>query len=351
MRALVYQGPWEMTMAEHPITANADTDAVIDVIATGLCGSDIHGYSGETDRRVAGQVMGHEMVGRVKSGSLFNVGTVVTVNPILSCGTCDFCVDGDTQVCLDSRVIGVDPLLPGSFADQLVVPARNVVDVTGMANVLHGALVEPLAVGFHALMRGEPRRSDRLLIIGGGPIGQAVALASRRLGLSQVIVSEPTPERRALLESLNFATTTPDRLSEAVEIFFAGKATLVVDAVGIAPSLTAAFHNSTTRARIVLVGMGANQMEIAPYNISVQERTVLGSYCYSESHFRETADWVSTGRPELDLLIDRVVPLSDGPQAFHDSASSPGTSKKILLRSTTGECDTETSLPAPRDEQ
>lgn len=332
MQALGFNGPWDMSIVERPDPVAGDDQVVIEVIATGICGSDVHGYSGETGRRTEGQVMGHEMVGRVAGGSdQFAPGTLVTVNPILSCGHCEFCLEGETQVCTESVVIGVEPTLDGSFAELIVMPARNVIPLGENVPVLHGAFVEPLAVGYHAVMRGMPVASDRMLVIGGGPIGQAAALGGRRAGVTSILVSEPAEARRELLEQLGFETTTPDDLAAAVHTVLGGKATLVIDAVGIAPSLAAAIEHSTTRARIVLVGMGAKEMSIEPYGITVSERIVIGSYCYSEEHFRSTAEWVGEGHPALDLLIDRTLLLEDGPEAFRSVADGTGGSNKTLL--------------------
>jgi threonine dehydrogenase-like Zn-dependent dehydrogenase len=322
-----------MSLVERPTPQPSADEVVIDVIATGICGSDAHGYSGETGRRTGGQVMGHETVGRVAAGTRFAAGTLVTVNPIISCGACDACRAGETQVCPDSLVIGVEPSLDGSFAEQFVAPARNVVPLGPDVPILHGALVEPLAVGYHAVMRGAPEPADRILVIGGGPIGQAAAIGARRAGLEHILVSEPVAARRELLARLGFATTTPEQLEADVARFLGGPATLVVDAVGIAPSFAAAVAHSTTRARIVLVGMGASSMSIEPYGITVGERTVAGSYCYSEEHFASTAAWVGEGHPELDLLIDRTLPLAEGPDAFRSVADGTGGSNKTLLLS------------------
>lgn len=331
MQALEYNGPWEMAIIDRPEPIGSDDTVVLDVIATGVCGSDVHGYTGETGRRVSGQVMGHETVARVREGGRFAPGALVTFNPIISCGHCEFCLEGETQVCPESVVIGVEPTLDGSFAERVGVPARNVVPLGDSVPVLHGALVEPLAVGYHAVMRGAPTADDRMLVIGGGPIGQAAALAARRCGVSRVLVSEPSEPRRALLARLGFETTTPDELAEAAVRVLGGKATLVIDAVGIQPSVAAAVASSTTRARIVLVGMGASEMLIAPYGITVAERVLIGSYCYSEEHFRSTAAWVAEGHQELDLLIDRTLPLADGAEAFRTVADGSGGSNKTLI--------------------
>lgn len=335
MLALGFQGPWRLELETRPDPVPGHDEIVIAIAATGICGSDVHGYSGETDRRHEGQVMGHESVGHVvETGAGVRgiaVGTPVTFNPITSCGRCEACLAGETQQCELQRVIGVDPALDGSFAELLAVPAANVVPISPDIPLLHGALVEPLAVGYHALMRGAPTPHDRLLVIGGGPIGQAVALAARRVGIRSVLISEPEAVRRGLLESLGFAVTSPDGLTAAVADTLGGRATLVVDAVGVRPSIADAFAHSVRGARVVLVGMGSVELPIAPYGISTGERTLIGSYCYSVEHFRSTADWVSAGQPELDLLIDRTEPLAAGAAAFHGIADGSAPANKVLL--------------------
>lgn len=335
MLALGFNGPWELSVGERPEPKLRSTDVLIEVIATGICGSDVHGYSGDTGRRFDGQVMGHETVGRVLQKGTdvagLAMGTLVTVNPLIPCGHCAACLSGEEQVCPDQQVIGVEPSLDGAFAERFVAPAQNVIPISEDIPVMHGALIEPLAVGYHAASRGAVSENDRLLVIGGGPIGQAVAIGARRLGATEILVSEPSAPRRELLEKLGFATTTPEGLASAVRESLGGAATAVIDAVGVDASMAAALENSTTRARIVLVGMGSKTMTLAPYAISIGERELRGSYCYSEEHFRSTADWVSEGHPELDLLIDKELPLEDGPEAFRSLADGSILANKILL--------------------
>jgi len=351
MKALVYDGPRTLSIRESREPIAGEGKAVITVIATGICGSDAHGYTGETGRRVTGQIMGHELVGRIAHDAPgLPAHTLVTVNPLIGCGECEYCEVGETQGCATAVVIGVDPALPGSFAEQLVVPIGNVVPLSESTPVLHGALVEPLAVGYHAVMRGDPVPDDRLVVIGGGPIGQAVAIGARRAGVTRILVSEPVSARRELLERLGFASTVPDALPDASVSELGGKPTLVVDAVGIDHTIASALQNSTTRARIVLVGMGASIMTFAPYALTVAERTLIGSYCYSRAHFESTANWVAHVRPELDLLIGSTRPLTDGPAAFQSVASGDGEANKVMLLSQqldSGRVAATTTTPVP----
>jgi len=116
MKALVYHGPWDLTVESVPDVRPGPGEVLVRVVATGICGSDIHGFTGENGRRRPGQVMGHETVGRVEAlgpgvppDSGLAPGTPVTVNPLMTCKKCTACTRGREQSCSQRRIIGVTP--------------------------------------------------------------------------------------------------------------------------------------------------------------------------------------------------------------------------------------------------
>ena len=129
MKALVMQAPWVLTVEEVSTPEPGPDDVLVKIAATGICGSDFHGFSGENGRRKPGQIMGHETVGHVaKVGD--NVvdlveGACVTVNPVLSCDDCDVCRAGNEQSCPNRKVIGVAPELTSAFAEYLLYDAAT----------------------------------------------------------------------------------------------------------------------------------------------------------------------------------------------------------------------------------
>ncbi|MGS2619657.1 zinc-dependent alcohol dehydrogenase [Micromonospora sp. LZ34] len=339
MRALVLRDFWDFTVEERPDPVPGPGEVLLRITATGICGSDLHGFTGENGRRVPGQVMGHETVGRVvavgpDSGTATLVrGQLVTVNPVLACGTCRHCAAGTEQACPQRRVIGVNAEISAAFAELMTVPVRNVVPLPESMPEEYGALVEPLAVGYHAARRGGCVADDRVLVIGGGPIGQACVLAARRIGATKTVVTEPSAPRRELIASLGIATLNPssDDLADQVATMLDGPATLVLDAVGATGTLADAFACSDLGARIVLVGMASPQVELAAYRVSTDERTIVGSFTYSASEFQETARWVGTAPPELSRLIEARTNLDDAPAAFTSLALGDNTFSKILV--------------------
>lgn len=338
MRALVFHGPWNLAVEDRPDPTPGDGEVLVRVLMTGICGSDLHGFTGENGRRHPGQVMGHETVGTVvvdRSGE-HRVGRLVTVNPVFGCNRCAECAAGEPQRCAERRVLGVDPSLSSAFAELMAVPAGSVVPLAEDAPVEVGALVEPLTVGFHAAHRGAVSEDDSVLVIGGGPIGQAAALASARLGGRAVVVSEPAPERRALCEALGFPTLdphgAPEEVATQVADVLGGRPSVVLDAVGTSSTLATALGSSALGARIVLVGMGSPVVELPAYAISTEERTVVGSFCYNNREFEETAEWAVQEAGRLEALVDARVTLGDAPAAFADLARGGLRASKVMVR-------------------
>jgi threonine dehydrogenase-like Zn-dependent dehydrogenase len=336
MKALVYRGPWDIGAEETPTPAPAPGQVVLEVAATGICGSDIHGYTGRTGRRQPGQIMGHETAARIHTlpagaaAAGLHVGQLVAVNPVIGCGQCERCRADEAHACPGRKLIGVNPEIPSAFAEYLVAPAANLVPLPDSVTEIGGALIEPLAVGYHAAVRGGCGPSDRVLVIGGGPIGQACAIAARRMG-AHVMVSEPNPARRGLLERLGFSPVIDPGPDSATLIEAAdGRVTLVLDAVGSTGSLRAATQVSATQSRIVLVGMQAPNLELDAYAISTAERQLIGSFTYSAGEFRQTAAWLAD-HPELEQLVDAQVGWSGAPEAFRSLAAGESTASKILF--------------------
>lgn len=337
MQALVLADFGVMTLTERPTPRVGEGEALVRVHATGICGSDLHGYTGENGRRVPGQVMGHETVGSVAALGPGTAGTlaegdVVVLNPTLSCGRCERCAAGMSHICANRRVMGVDPTISSAFAEYFAVPEANLVPFRG--EPAHGALVEPLAVGYHAAVRGGVGPGMDVVVIGGGPIGQAAALAARRLGAARVSVSEPSTDRRALLERLGVEVLDPAAGDVAAQVLTrtgGAGAAVVIDAVGASATLATALDATVPGGACVLVGMAAPRVELAAFAVSTFERSLIGTFCYPADEFAETAAWAEANPDLLDILVSAAVPAAEGPATFAAMAAGDNPAGKVLV--------------------
>lgn len=340
MRALVLENFNKMAVQDRSDPSPAPGEVLIQIVATGICGSDIHGYTGENGRRIPGQVMGHESVGLLAAigdgatRSDLQLGTPVTFNPVIVPEDELEEYEGREQHAPGKRIIGVATDIVSSFAQLVSVPERNVVPLPADMPIEHGALIEPLAVGLHAVRRLGVKPNDRLVVAGGGPIGQSTVLAAIAAGVTDIIVSEVDPARRELVASLGAVAADPTArpLGDQVIDAWGRPADVAADAVGISRTLDDVLSATRLGGSVVLVGMGAPRVELDAYAVSTQERVVIGSFTYSAQDFRDAAAWIAEHADLAGRLISRQVPLDEGPEAFAQLAAHDGTPGKVLVR-------------------
>ena len=337
MRALTLKNFGEMVVSELPMPTPLPDHAIVKILATGICGSDVHGYTGENGRRHPGQVMGHETVGTVHqtdATSGLRVGELVTINPVMVSDEDSIVWAGREQYAPSKRVLGVDPSIPAAFAEYVLVPVRNIVRLPELANPAFGALVEPLAVALHALERAGMAADQNILIAGGGPIGQSCIIAAISLGARSVLVSEPDAARRALCERLGATALDPADGELAVQITtrIGTLADLAVDAVGISATISSVLAAVAPGATVCLVGMGSPQVSISAYEVTTQERTITGSFTYSAAAFDRASALLRTVPTQFEHLISSEVTPERANEAFRSLADSRGPAGKVLVR-------------------
>lgn len=322
MRALVYTGVEMMEMRDMPRPVASPDQSLVRVYASGLCGSDMHAYLGHDDRRPAPLILGHEAAGVVEG-----TGRRVTINPLVTCGTCDACKRGRDNLCPDRMIISMPPR-EGAFAPFVAMANANLVTVPEHVSFEKAALAEPLACGWHAVRLAEeavdrPLDQARCLVIGGGAIGVGAALALRVFGAVDITVIEPNDMRRAKLDSI-------DGFVAVGAGGFDGQAHLVIDAVGYAATRADATEMAHPGGVIAHVGLGEGTGGLDVRRMTLQEITFIGTYTYTAQDFRDTAAAIFDGRLGLlDWTEQR--PLSDGIAAFTDIRAGSVASPKIIL--------------------
>jgi len=294
--------------------------------AVGICGSDVHGYTGRNGRRAPGMVMGHEAAGRVvrvgPGVEGLEPGQPVALNPVVTCGRCDACRRGRDNLCAERRLYGCVSGLDGAFADRMAVRADNLVALAGPAPLERAALAEPLAVGTHAVRIAGVGSRTRVVVVGGGPIGAGAGLAARRAGAATILVSEPDPHRRAVLEALGLAAADPAEVT-------AGAADVAFDCVGIPSTTAAALEAVELGATVVVVGNATPELRVPSAALVMGGRSLLGSAVYTRADFEGTVRWIDDGA-DVAPMIEARVDLPGLAGAFAGHADGSLTAMKTL---------------------
>ncbi len=324
MRALVYTGPETIELRDMPEPAAGLGEVIVEVAACGICGSDMHAFHGHDERRPAPLVLGHEAAGMIVSGP--GAGRRVTVNPLVTCGTCRYCASGRDNLCPQRQIISMPPR-PGGFAERIAIPASNCVPVPLGVPDETAALVEPVACGWHAVriaarVLGRPVEGLDVLVIGGGAIGVGAALCSAAFGAKPMIV-EPHAGRRGRLGALAGIS-----VSEAAP---QGQTPLVIDAVGNEATRRLAFAATAPGGAIVHIGLGSAAGGVDARRATLQEIAFVGVYTYTAADFRDTAQALFTGRLGTAPWHE-TRPLADGPAIFQDLSAGRVDASKVILR-------------------
>ena len=324
MKALVYDAVETLVYRDMPDPVVAVGQSLIRIGASGICGSDMHAFLGHDDRRPAPLILGHEAAGTIVGGP--KNGELVTINPLVSCGSCRACKSGRDNLCPDRMIISLPPR-EGAFAEMVVMRNENLVAVPSNVPLRKAALAEPLACGWHAVRLGSeildmPLEQAKCHVIGGGAIGVGAALALRAFGATQITVSEPNAVRRARLDQIDgFDAVAPGDVKHA---------DLVIDGVGYAATREEATAITRPGGVIMHIGLGGGEGGLDIRRMTLQEIAFVGTYTYTAQDFRDTAAAIFDGRlGALDWTEQR--PLNNGHQAFADIRAGKVAAPKIIL--------------------
>lgn len=326
MRALVYTGPKALELRQAAEPAAGPGEALVRVDAVGICGSDMHAWLGHDERRPAPLILGHEAAGEVVQGPLG--GKRVTVNPLVTCGACQACWQGRTNLCADRQIISMPPR-EGAFAEYLSMPTGNLVEIPEGFETHHAALAEPLAVCWHAIrLAGNAVYGDlcgaRCLVIGGGAIGFGSALSLKAFGAGDITIVEANPDRaRFVAGHCDFDVIAPADAS-------ADSYDLVIDAVGYAVTREAACAAVRPGGVICHIGLGDANDGLDIRRLTLQEITFFGTYAYTAQDFRDTCAAMFQGRLGSFDWLQRQ-PLASGAQAFSDLRAGKILAPKVVL--------------------
>ncbi|WP_369220732.1 zinc-binding dehydrogenase [Streptomyces sp. R39] len=301
----------------------------------GICGTDLHIFHGDMDARVTTPaVLGHEMSGRVvrvgPDVEGWRPGDAVTVMPLRWDGDCPACRAGHRHVCQHLDFIGIDS--PGAMQQRWTVPAATLVRVPDGVSLDRAALVEPTAVAVHDVARAGVGSGERVVVVGGGPVGVLIALVARGAG-AQVRVVELSPHRRKLAAELGLDVWDPaadDVLALVREWTGDAGADVAFEVSGAAAGVETAVEVLGVRGRLCLVAIHAQPREVNLHRFFWRELTLVGARLYERVDFERAVALVADPDFPAGALISGVVPLTEAPSAF-EALEAGGNVMKILV--------------------
>lgn len=300
----------------------------------GICGTDLHIFHGDMDARVqAPAVLGHEMAGRVvrvgPDVEGWQPGDAVTVMPLRWDDTCPACRAGHQHICQHLDFIGIDS--PGAMQQRWTVPASALIRLPVSLPLDRAALVEPTAVAVHDVGRAEVAEDEKVVVVGGGPVGILIALVARAVG-ADVRVVELSAHRRLLAEELGLTAWNPaDDVPTLVRQWTGDAGADVAFEVSGAPGgVETAVEVLGVRGRLCLVAIHPRPREVNLHRFFWRELTLVGARLYDRGDFERAVALVADGTIPAERLISKVVALTQAPAAF-EALEGGGDVMKILV--------------------
>jgi (R,R)-butanediol dehydrogenase / meso-butanediol dehydrogenase / diacetyl reductase len=329
MKAAVTTADHGFDVVEMPDPAPGLDELVIRVAACGVCGSDVKAQQ----YAPAGMVMGHELGGEIvavgSDAREWREGTNIAVLPVFSCGSCQYCAAGVVSHCPQTRYIGMGP--PGGFAELAVAPARHAFALPADLPTRYSALVEPFAVGLHAVHSAEIAPGDDVLIVGAGGVGLTTLVWALQKGRGRVTVADPDQHRREFA----LAMGASDVLGSVSDADAAGY-DVAMECVGRPELVQACQAALRPLGRLVVSGACAEPTPVEPVTALLKELTIRYSVCYRPDEFREVIAAFGSGAVDPSGVIGPTLQLNRIAEAFDLVRNAAAEGRVLVSPNSTG---------------
>lgn len=327
MDCVVCLEPGKMALETRALpNAAPDGWVLIDIEVVGICGTDYHIFEGKHPYLAYPRVMGHELSGRVVGGQ--DAGSLVVVNPYVSCGTCRACRRGKPNCCTRIEVLGVHR--DGGMCARIAVPAENIYPAEGLSPE-QAAMVEFLAIGAHAVARSGIARGDVVLVTGAGPIGIGTALFARLEG-AEVHLMDVSKARCDLARDLFGFDRLHTPGDDVLKGDLAEGFDVVFDATGNAKAIEAGFRLLAHGGSAVLVSVVKDDITFTDSEFHKREARIIGTRNALRADFDRVIAAMRAGEIPTDALVSAIVPLEELPSKIPEFAASRDRIVKILAR-------------------
>jgi (R,R)-butanediol dehydrogenase/meso-butanediol dehydrogenase/diacetyl reductase len=338
MKTAVYYDVNQTRIIDKPIPQLAENEALLKVSYSGICGTDLAIIAGKHPRAPKMVVFGHEFIGRVAEinavkGAPVKKGDLAVVYPLLECQQCFVCRRGDTHICKNLKMIGID--YDGGMAQYTKVPLDRLIKINQpeVSEQLL-ALVEPTAAALHAIRESKVVPAQTIAIIGAGPIGLLIAYILRYQGFIPLGIVDINPNRLELAAQIGeihpVNASKVDAAKAIVDLNNHNEVDYVFEVTGTKDGLETAFKALAPKGTLMIVGVHKQNREINLQNILYNEQTLKGVRVYTETDFKDAVNLLLTKDFNPGFVITHVFPLKDIDKALQAIAAG-GKVGKVLL--------------------
>jgi len=311
MKALVVEAPHRAVVKEVPYPKPGPKEVTIKVKNVGICGTDFHIYEGVFIAPYP-IILGHEFSGVIheigEGVTGFQVGDRVSADPSIFCGECEPCLNLKGNHCDNWNALG--NTVPGSMAEYVKVPVKNVVKIPDSMTFEEAAFIEPMACVVYGMNRLEARAGDRIIVFGAGAIGLQLIQSLAHMGASELVAVDVNREKLDL--ALRFGATKAILSDELSPDQFPRGFDIVVDATGIPSVIQNAFHYMGKKAKFLIFGVTPKNsvLQLDPFQIYNNDWTIIGSMAINHT-FLQAFQWIKSGRIDLKPLVSKTITLEE----------------------------------------
>ena len=335
MKTVFIEKPGEIKITDTAMPVPGEKEALLKIRYCGICGADVASYTGNQPFTTYPRIPGHEFSAEIvkigENSRGLKVGDIVTANPYFNCGTCYSCERGFVNCCTDNQTMGVQR--DGSFSEYITMPIERIIPGMGLS-AKELALIEPFSISYHALSRASIEPTDKVLVVGAGPIG-LFALISAKLRGASVYVSDTLEGR--LETALSYGAdgvinVSQKNLMEAMEEITDGKGfDVCVEACGLSETFLNCIDAVCFAGDLILIGNGKKETTFLHSILLKKELNVYGSRNAYTKDFKALIQLVARGEVDVMKMVSQIYAVEKVKEAFEALVNNDGSLKKVLI--------------------
>ncbi len=336
MKTVLINKPFEIAVTDTPKPEIKEGEALLKILYCGICGADVASYTGNqpftTYPRIPGHEFSAEIVSIPENDKGLKAGDIVTANPYFNCGECYSCRRGFVNCCTDNKTMGVQR--DGSFCEYVAMPVERIYQGKGLS-AKELALVEPFTIGYHAVNRAPVKSTDKVLVVGAGPIGLFALISAINKG-AEVYVADILDGR--LQKALEFGakgvinSAKTDIKEEAMKITGGDGLDCCIEACGQSVTFLNCIDCCAFAGNIILIGNGKKETTFLHSILLKKELNVYGSRNSYPTDFKDVIDLISSGKVDVLKMVSDIYPMDRADEAFKALANNKGDLCKVLVK-------------------